>query len=90
MLFLFLFFILFQNENYKASFNPEIFRSYEDVVKNIETQNEILIDGRSLTEYQSGYIPKAINLPYNEFFDLKTGLLKSKEELMKSNYQLYE
>ncbi|RNA08204.1 thiosulfate sulfurtransferase [Brachionus plicatilis] len=73
----------FSDEIYIASFNPKLLRLYENIIKNIETNAEILVDARNSSEYENGHIPGAFNVPYNEFFDSKTGLLKTKQELMK-------
>lgn len=59
-------------------------RVYEDVIENIKSKKEDFIDARNLSEYENGHIPGAFNMPFNQFFDFETGLLKKKEELMKS------
>jgi thiosulfate/3-mercaptopyruvate sulfurtransferase len=37
----------YEKTNYKAKYNNELIKKYEDIVKNIETKEYILIDARS-------------------------------------------
>jgi 3-mercaptopyruvate sulfurtransferase SseA len=61
-------------------------RNFEHIQANVESRKETLLDVRSVKEFNSGHIPNSKNIPYPDFFDRTTGLLKSKEELAKSNY----
>ena len=63
-------------------------RNYEDITKN---KTELVLDARGPGEFnkvneitgERNHIPNSINVPYNELFDLNTGLLKTKEELLR-------
>lgn len=54
-------------------------RDYDQIVSD---EREVVLDARPDQMYESGHIPNAINVPYNELFDRKTGLLKTKEDLV--------
>lgn len=58
-------------------------RKFEHIQANIESRKETLLDVRSVKEFNSGHIPNSKNIPYPDFFDRTTGLLKTKEELAK-------
>ena len=63
-------------------------RNYEDIKQN---KTELVLDARGPGEFnkvneiigEKNHIPNSINVPYNELFDLNTGLLKTKEELLR-------
>lgn len=59
-------------------------RNFDHIRANIESGKETLLDVRSVREFEAGHIPDSKNIPYPEFFDRSTGLLKTKEELTKS------
>lgn len=77
-LILWLFFL--KKEKFEAKIdNTTLVRDYDQIVSN---EREVVLDARPDQIYESGHIPNAINVPYNELFDRKTGLLKTKEDLL--------
>jgi len=76
--------------DFEANLLPEFIKDKEQILKNIENKEAILIDARSQDRFhatheepraglRSGHIPGSINVPYTEL--LKDGKYKSKEEL---------
>ncbi|MCH2044472.1 MAG: sulfurtransferase [Saprospiraceae bacterium] len=76
--------------DFKASFNNNLVKTYNDVVKNVEASQFTIMDARSQGRFngteqeprkwlQSGHIPQSVSLPYS--FVLKDGKMKSKTEL---------
>lgn len=82
-----------KKEEFKAEFNQNLIRSFEDVAENIKTNKELLIDSRESNEFnviqpETGkydHIPNSVNLPYSELFDTKANTLKKISELVQSN-----
>ena len=77
---------------YKASYDARRVRSMQQMIDNIASRAEQVIDARASERYQgtvaeprpglrSGHIPGSLNLPYNLLFDAATGTMKSLEEL---------
>ena len=76
--------------NFKAEFKREWVRDHENVLNNIITKNEIIIDARSSGRFDgtapepradlsSGHIPGSVNLPFQQV--LENGKYKSPEKL---------
>ena len=57
----------------------DILRTYEQVIKN---KDEVILDARGEAQFNQGNIPDSVNVPYNEFFDERTGLLRTKDQLL--------
>jgi thiosulfate/3-mercaptopyruvate sulfurtransferase len=83
--------------DFKAHFNKEMWRGASDMVKNISSQTEVVIDARSRGRFlgtieeprkglSSGHIPNSVNLPFKEV--LHEGKYKSSEELKELFAQL--
>ncbi|MFT5165900.1 MAG: thiosulfate/3-mercaptopyruvate sulfurtransferase [Saprospiraceae bacterium] len=77
--------------DFKAAYQPELFRSTKDLVDNLEDKNELVIDARSAGRFdgtapeprkglQSGHIPGSLNIPFQKVLD--HGKYKSKAELL--------
>lgn len=77
---------------YKASYDARRVRSMQQMIDNIASRAEQVIDARASERYQgtvaeprpglrSGHIPGSLNVPYNLLFDAATGTMKSLEEL---------
>lgn len=78
--------------NFEAKFNPELVKSKEQILENINTKEALLIDARSEDRFlglgdeprvglKSGHIPGSINIPYTKL--LRDGKFLPKEELTK-------
>ena len=83
-----------EKSEYKASQSPTGAVSFEDVKKNIDDKEFILVDARPSGRYngtdpeprkelQSGSIKGSINIPFSNLIDSNTGCLKNDEELKK-------
>ena len=77
---------------FKASFDARRVRSMQQLVANLSSRAEQVIDARSNERYQgkvaeprqglrSGHIPGSLSLPFNNLFDAATGEMKSLDEL---------
>lgn len=77
---------------FSAKLDPNRIRSKEQLVDNLETKKEQLIDARPRPRFEgtvseawpgrrSGHIPGSRNVPYADLFDPKTGAMKSLDEL---------
>jgi thiosulfate/3-mercaptopyruvate sulfurtransferase len=77
---------------FQAKFDPGYIRSQQQLVANIETRAEQVIDARPRGRFEgtapeprpgnrSGHIPGSRNVPYAELFDANTGVMKPLEEL---------
>lgn len=77
---------------FKANFDARRTRSLQQMIANIASRAEQVIDARASERYQgkvpeprpglrSGHIPGSLNLPYNNLFDASTGTMKSFDEL---------
>ena len=77
---------------FKASYDARRVRSIEQMIANVASRAEQVIDARAADRYEgrgseprpgirSGHIPGAVNLPYNNLFDAATGAMKPLDEL---------
>ncbi len=80
---------------FKASYDAKRVRSIEQMIANVASRNEQVIDARAADRFEgraaeprpgirSGHIPGALNLPYNNLFDAATGTMKPLDELKKA------
>ncbi|KXX71253.1 sulfurtransferase [Flammeovirga sp. SJP92] len=80
----------FEKGDFKAKLKPESVRSMQEVLENITSEKEIVVDARGKQRFdgtveeprpgmKSGHIPNAVNVPFKEL--LKEGELKSEVEL---------
>ncbi|WP_454620526.1 3-mercaptopyruvate sulfurtransferase [Bradyrhizobium cenepequi] len=80
---------------FQAKFDPSFVRSKEQLLDNVETKNEQVIDARPRPRFEgtvvepwpgrrSGHIPGSCNVPYADLFDAKTGAMKPLDELRKA------
>jgi thiosulfate/3-mercaptopyruvate sulfurtransferase len=80
---------------FEAAFDQRRVRSIEQMVANLASQAEQVIDARASDRFEgdvpeprpglrSGHIPGSRNVPYAELFDPKTGAMKPLEELRKA------
>jgi thiosulfate/3-mercaptopyruvate sulfurtransferase len=80
---------------FTARLDPGYIRSQQQVLANIETRAEQLVDARPRGRFEgtapeprpesrSGHIPGSRNVPYAELFDAGTGTMKSVDELRKA------
>jgi thiosulfate/3-mercaptopyruvate sulfurtransferase len=78
--------------NFEAKFDPELVKSKEQILENIQTKESVLIDARAENRFKgigseprpglrSGHIPGSINMPYTQL--LRNGKFLPKEELVK-------
>jgi thiosulfate/3-mercaptopyruvate sulfurtransferase len=79
---------------FKASYDPKRVRSIEQMIANVKSRAEQVIDARAADRFEgraaeprpgirSGHIPGSLNLPYNNLFDAATGTMKPLDELKK-------
>ena len=77
---------------FKAAFDPRHTRNIQQMVDNLESRAEQVLDARANERYQgkvpeprpglrSGHIPGSLSVPYNQLFDASTGAMKSLDEL---------
>ncbi|MBA2398668.1 MAG: 3-mercaptopyruvate sulfurtransferase [Bradyrhizobium sp.] len=77
---------------FKATFDPRYTRNVGQMVANLESNAEQVLDARANDRYQgkvpeprpglrSGHIPGSFSVPYNQLFDASTGAMKSLDEL---------
>jgi thiosulfate/3-mercaptopyruvate sulfurtransferase len=77
---------------FRATFDPRHVRSKEQLLGNLETHAEQLVDARPRPRFEgtvaepwpgrrSGHIPGSRNVPYAELFDAATGAMKPLENL---------
>ena len=80
---------------FTAKLDPSYIRSQAQVLANIDTRAEQLVDARPRgrfegtapeprPDFRSGHIPGSRNVPYAELFDAKTGAMKPLDELRKA------
>ena len=78
--------------DFDAVFDARRVRSMQQLVANLSSRAEQVIDARANERYQgkvaeprpglrSGHIPGSLSLPYNNLFDAATGTMKTAEEL---------
>ncbi|MFT4983443.1 MAG: thiosulfate/3-mercaptopyruvate sulfurtransferase [Flavobacterium sp.] len=81
---------LYDKGDFTATFQPQLFKTKEQVLANIQTNEALLVDARSTDRFlaeteepraglRSGHIPGSINIPYTLL--LKDGKFLPKEEL---------
>lgn len=69
--------------------NSSLMRNYEDVLSNINSKKELLIDARPREDFDKinpviglpNNIPNSKNVPYSELFDSSTGNIKTNDQL---------
>jgi thiosulfate/3-mercaptopyruvate sulfurtransferase len=77
---------------FKASFDARYTRNVEQMVANLDSRAEQVLDARANDRYQgkvpeprpglrSGHIPGSFSVPYNQLFDASTGAMKPLDEL---------
>lgn len=77
---------------FKATFAPSYTRSIEQMVANLSSRAEQVLDARANDRYQgkaaeprpglrSGHIPGSLSVPYNQLFDAATGAMKPLDDL---------
>lgn len=82
----------YETGNFESNFNPDLVKTKEQILENIELNEAVLIDARSSDRFlgdtkeprvglRSGHIPGAINVPYTNL--LHDGKFLPKEELVK-------
>ena len=80
---------------FQARLDPRYIRSKEQLLDNLGTNREQLIDARPRARFEGtvaepwpgrrpGHIPGSRNVPYAELFDAKTGVMKPLAELRKA------
>jgi thiosulfate/3-mercaptopyruvate sulfurtransferase len=80
---------------FKASYDAKRVRSIEQMVANVKSRAEQVIDARAADRFEgraaeprpgirAGHIPGALNLPYNNLFDAATGTMKPLEDVRKA------
>jgi thiosulfate/3-mercaptopyruvate sulfurtransferase len=80
---------------FNASYDTRRVRSIEQMIANVASRAEQVIDARAGDRFEgraseprpgirSGHIPGALNLPYNNLFDVATGTMKPLDELRKA------
>jgi thiosulfate/3-mercaptopyruvate sulfurtransferase len=78
--------------NFTAAFDPAYVRSKAQLVDNLSSHREQLVDARAANRFEgsaaepraglrSGHIPGSRNLPYSVLFDAATGTMKPLDEL---------
>lgn len=81
-----------QPATFKATFDPRYTRNVQQMVDNLESRAEQVLDARANERYQgkvpeprpglrSGHIPGSVSVPYNQLFDASTGAMKPLDEL---------
>lgn len=73
-------------------------RNFDQVVKNIDSKEEQLVDVRPKDDFNSinpdtnkpNNIPNSINVPFGEIFDKNSGTIKDKNELKASKNKSYQ
>lgn len=80
---------------FQAKLDPNYIRNLPQLLGNLETQAEQLVDARPRPRFEgsvaepwpgrrSGHIPGSRNVPYAELFDSKTGAMKPPEDLRRA------
>jgi len=80
---------------FQARLDPRYVRSKEQLLDNLQTKREQLVDARPRARFEgtvvepwpgrrSGHIPGSRNVPYAELFDGKTGAMRPLDELRKA------
>ena len=80
---------------FKASYDAKGVRSIEQMIANVASRTEQVIDARAADRFEgraaeprpgirSGHIPGALNLPYNNLIDAATGTMRPLDDLRKA------
>ena len=80
---------------FRAKLDPSFVRSKQQLLGNLETRAEQLVDARPRSRFEgtvaepwpgrrSGHIPGSRNVPYAELFDAETGAMKPLDDLRKA------
>ncbi|TMK06591.1 MAG: sulfurtransferase, partial [Alphaproteobacteria bacterium] len=80
---------------FRAKLDPSFVRSKQQLLGNLETRAEQLVDARPRPRFEgavaepwpgrrSGHIPGSRNVPYAELFDARTGAMKPLDDLRKA------
>src|SRR6266571_2650038 len=80
---------------FRAKLDPSFVRSKQQLLGNLETRAEQLVDARPRPRFEgtvaepwpgrrSGHIPGSRNVPYAELFDAETGAMKPLDDLRKA------
>jgi thiosulfate/3-mercaptopyruvate sulfurtransferase len=80
---------------FQSTFDPSFVRSRQQIIANLETRAEQVVDARPRARFEgtapeprpnsrSGHIPGSRNVPYAGLFDPGTGAMKPLEELRKA------
>jgi len=84
-----------RSATFKATYDPKRVRSIGQMIANVESRVEQVIDARAAERFEgrapeprpgirSGHIPGSLNVPYNNLFDAATGVMKPLDELRKA------
>jgi thiosulfate/3-mercaptopyruvate sulfurtransferase len=84
-----------KSATFKAAFDARRVRSMQQMIANIASKAEQVIDARASDRFEArvaeprpglrpGHIPGSRNLPYNNLFDATTGAMKPLDELRKA------
>jgi len=87
--------VTLQPGKFTAKFDPSYVRSKTQLVANLDSRAEQLVDARAGNRFEgsvaeprpglrSGHIPGSRSLPYSELVDAATGTMKSLDELQKA------
>lgn len=82
----------YETGNFESKFNPDLVKTKEQILENINKKEAVLIDARSSDRFlgetkepraglRSGHIPGSINIPYTDL--LRDGKFLSEDELVK-------
>jgi thiosulfate/3-mercaptopyruvate sulfurtransferase len=80
---------------FKATFDPKRVRTMQEMVANLDSRAEQVIDARASDRFEGrvaeprpglrpGHIPSGRNVPYNRLFDAATGTMKPLSELLEA------
>jgi thiosulfate/3-mercaptopyruvate sulfurtransferase len=84
-----------KSATFKATYDPKRVRSIEQMIANVESRAEQVIDARAADRFEgrapeprpgirAGHIPGSRNVPYSNLFDAATGEMKSLDELRRA------
>ena len=82
---------------FKARLDYKLIKNFQEILENINTKNEVVIDARSTTRFngivpesrknlKNGHIPNSLNLPFTEV--IKNRRIKTEEELNQKFYKI--
>lgn len=67
--------------NFKAKYQPHLFKSYNDIRENVTKGDFSLLDARSANAFEQGHIETAVCAPFPELINQASGTLKPKKDL---------